>query len=136
MKMKLITPIIWLMEGFIMSFCDKMWRVVWKQTHRLQRGCFTSLGGGFILPQIKFRWFRHSTSKTIPKSWRNYEKNQDSLSQELKQGTELEEQALSGSCYKIIHTKYSINKKDAWRLVSNSDPVEIEQIINYIFKSC
>ena len=63
-------------------------------------------------------------------------KNQDSLSQELKQGTELEEQALSGLCYKIIHTKYSINKKAAWRSVRNSDPVEIEQIINYIFKSC
>ena len=33
-----------------------------------------------------------------------------------------------------MHIKYSINKKAAWPLVSNSDPAEIEQIINYIFK--
>ena len=62
-------------------------------------------------------------------------KNQNSLPQELKRGTELEEQALSGLCDKIMHTKYSINKKAAWCLVRNSDPVETEQIINYIFMS-
>ena len=34
-----------------------------------------------------------------------------------------------------MRAKYSINKKVAWRLVRNGDPVEIEQIINYIFMS-
>ena len=54
-------------------------------------------------------------------------------SQELKEGAELEEQSLSGLCLRIMHTKYLVDKKAAWRLVSNSVPFEIEQIINYTF---
>ena len=38
-------------------------------------------------------------------------KNQNPLSQEVKQGTELEDQAL---CHKIMHAKYSINMKAGW----------------------
>ena len=63
-------------------------------------------------------------------------KNKIPLSQELKGGTtELEDQALGGLCNKIMHTKYSINMKAGWFLVRNSDPVEIEQMIN-TFMSC
>ena len=62
-------------------------------------------------------------------------KNQNPLSQELKRGTELEDQALSGLCHKIMHTRYSINMKAGWFLGRNSDSVEIEQMIN-TFMSC
>ena len=57
-------------------------------------------------------------------------KNQNPLSQEVKRGTELEDQALSGLCHKIMHAKYSINMKAGVFLVRNSDPAEIEQMIN------
>ena len=50
----------------------------------------------------------------------------------MKQGTELEDQAL---CHKIMHAKYLINMKAGWFLVRNSDPVETEQMIN-TFMSC
>ena len=53
----------------------------------------------------------------------------------MKRGTELEDQALSGLCHKIMHAKYSINMKAGVFLVRNSDPVEIEQMIN-TFMSC
>ena len=73
--------------------------------------------------------------KNYFKSLRNYEKIKILYPQEWKRGTELEEQALSGLCHKIRPKKYSINKKPAWFLVRNSDLVEIEQMINYIFRS-
>ena len=41
-------------------------------------------------------------------------KSQNPLSLELKRGTELEEHALSGLYHKMMHTKYSINKKSTW----------------------
>ena len=53
----------------------------------------------------------------------------------MKRGTELEDQALSGLCHKIMQAKYSINMKAGVFLVRNSDPVEIEKMIN-TFMSC
>ena len=53
----------------------------------------------------------------------------------MKRGTELEDQALSGLCHKIMHAKHSINMKAGVFLVRNSDPAEIEQMINTLM-SC
>ena len=57
-------------------------------------------------------------------------KSQNPLSQVVKQVAELEEQALSGSYHKVIRTKYSVNKKDPWFLLTSGDFVLIEKIIN------
>ena len=57
-------------------------------------------------------------------------KSQNPLFQVVKRVAELQEHALSGSCHKVICTKYSVNKKDAWFLLKSGDFVLIEEIIN------
>ena len=60
-------------------------------------------------------------------------KSQNPLSQVVKRVAELEEHALSGSYHKVNRTKYSVNKKDAWFLLTSGDFVLIEEIINEDF---
>ena len=57
-------------------------------------------------------------------------KSENPLSQVVKRVAELEEHALSGSYHKVNRTKYSVNKKDAWFLLTCGDFVLIEEIIN------
>ena len=54
-------------------------------------------------------------------------KSENPLSQVVKRVAELEEHALSGSYHKIIRTKYSVNKKDAWFLLTSGDFVLIKE---------
>ena len=60
------------------------------------------------------------------------------LFQVVKRVAELEEYAVSGLYHNIIHTKYSVNKKDGWSLVTSGDFVLIEEILNedFILMSC
>ena len=62
--------------------------------------------------------------------------SQNLLFQVVKRVAELEEYAVSGLYHNIIHTKYSVNKKDGWSLVTSGDFVLIEEILNEDLFSC
>ena len=97
--------------------------------------CCMEISSPFTMSMV---YFKKPLDEISSFSFKNYlqvlkkfvRKSQNPLSQVAKRVAELEEHALSGSYHKVIRTKYSVNKKDSWFLLTSGDFVLIEEIIN------